>query len=332
MKRILIIGGSAAGVSCAQTIRVKDSESQITIVTKEAQAGYARYRLAEFLAGEITAAQLSFRDEGFFKSKNIELVLNQEIERIDIKKKQAVAKAGEDPGRMKFDYDILVLATGASNALPDLKGINKNGVFGFREIAEVKDILEIIPVCDTACVMGNGIPAIKAANAFKRRGLEVKLISAAPPLGGLLDAESSEALKKHLLEKGIEIIADKVNEILGNGDVKAVRLENKKVLACQIAVVAMGTSPNVKLIREVPIACQNGVVVNEFQRTNIEDIYACGDVCAGSRGLWPDALEQGRVAGENICGNQTAFVVPSSDVTLDIFGLNLNLVKEPQHV
>lgn len=325
MKRILIIGSSAAGIACAEAIRAKDSESQITMVSKEGQVGYARYRLGEFLSGEITLAQLAFRDGDFFKSKNIELVLNQEIERIDIKKKQAVSKAGEDSARMKFDYDVLVLATGCANQLPDLKGTGKNGVFGFMEIADAKNILEIIPVCDTACVMGSGIPAVKAACALKKRGLEVKLVSAASLLNGLVDAEASEALKKQLIEKGIEIIVDSVNEILGNGDVKAIRLENKKVLACQMVIVGVGTSPNVKLIREVPISCRNGIVVDEFQRTSLEDVYACGDVCAGSRGFWPDALEQGRIAGGNICGNQAAYVVPESEINLDFYGKNFQI-------
>jgi len=321
MKKILIIGNSAAGIACAEAIRKNDKEAKITIVSKENYPCYSRCLISYFLAGDIPEQKLIYRNEEFFKENNIELVLGQEIERIDIKKKQAVVvkdAESSEKGKLKFDYDGLVLANGASSKMPDLKGITKRGVFGFRTVDDAKSITELLPVTDTACVLGGGLIGLKAAYALKKRGLDVKVIvKSKQVLSQVLDYEAAEFFKNLLTEKGVDIVtgAD-VSEILGNGDVKAIKLDTGKVIACQIVVVGKGVSPNIKLIKETPINSREGILTDEYMQTSVSDIFACGDVAetydiatgeTTINALWPNAVEQGKVAGENICGKKSKY-------------------------
>lgn len=335
MKKILIIGNSAAGVSCAETIRKNDKEAKITIVSKENYPCYSRCLISYLLAGDIPEQKLIYRNEEFFKENNIELVLGQEIERIDIKKKQAVVAKDEgssEKGKVKYDYDVLVLANGASSKMPDLKGITKRGVFGFRTLDDAKSITELLPVTDTACVLGGGLIGLKAAYALKKRSLDVKVIvKSKQVLSQVLDFEAAEFFKNLLMEKGIDIITGSdVKEILGNGDVKAIKLDNGKVIACQIVVVGKGVSPNIKLIKETPINCHEGILTNEYMQTSSEDIYACGDISENYdiatgettiNALWPNAVEQGKIAGENICGKKSKYPGSLGMNSVEFFGL-----------
>jgi NAD(P)H-nitrite reductase large subunit len=335
MRKILIIGNSAAGVSCAETIRKNDKEAKITIVSKENYPCYSRCLISYYLAGDIPEPKLIFRDETFFKDNSIELILGQEIERIDIKKKQAVVVKDEESsekGKIKYDYDILVLANGASSKMPEIKGINKRGVFAFRTIDDAKSIMAILPVADTACVLGGGLIGLKAAYALKKRGLDVKVIvKSKQVLSQVLDYEAAEFFKNLLNEKGIEIVTGSdVKEILGNGDIKAIKLDSGKVIACQIVVVGKGVSPNIKLIKETPINVNEGILTNEYMQTNIESIFACGDIAEtydisfgepAINALWPNAVEQGKIAGENICGKNVKYAGSLGMNSVEFFGL-----------
>jgi NAD(P)H-nitrite reductase large subunit len=323
MKKILIIGNSAAGISCAETVRQSDKEAQITIVGKENYPAYRRYLLPEFLAGEVPEEKLAYREPGFFKANDLQVALGQEIERIDLKRRRAITRAGDKESqkeRQAFEYDILVLAAGASSIMPETKGIAKRGVFGFRSVGDVKNISEILPVCDTTCVWGAGLVGLKAAEALQKRGLEVKVITRSQHIFLKdLPYETNEMLYRLFKEKGVQITTDAdITEILGNGDVKAIRLNSGKVIACQIVVVAQGFSPAVKMLKDLPVNCNPAVVVDAQMRTAVPEVFACGDICGASN--WGEAEAQGRVAGENICAGQAVYTAAAGARPAQFFG------------
>jgi nitrite reductase (NADH) large subunit len=331
MKKILIIGNSAAGVSCAETIRKNDKTAKITIVSKEKYPCYSRCLISYYLAGDIPEAKLIYRSDDFFKANNIELALGQEIERVDTKKKR-VAGLDDAENKVQFDYDFLVLANGASAKMPDLKGIGKRGVFAFRTVDDAKSIMELVQVSDTACVLGGGLIGLKAAYALKKRGLDVKVIvKSKQVLSQVLDNEAGEFFKFLLNQRGIDIVTGSdVSEILGNGDVKAVKLDSGKVIACQIVVVGKGVSPNIKLIKETPVAFKEGISTDEYMQTSVPEVFACGDVCetydistgqTAINALWPNAVEQGKAAGENICGNAVKYAGSLGMNSVEFFDL-----------
>jgi NAD(P)H-nitrite reductase large subunit len=316
MKKIVIIGSSAAGISAVEQIRKKDKEVKITMISDENYPIYCRCLISYFLAGDIKEKGVLYRDANFCKENNIELILNKKA--VEIRPNKNIVVLEEDTGesskkRTQVEYDYLILANGASPKFPDKKGMRKKGVFGFRTINDAVRISELLPVTTTACVLGGGLIGLKAAYALRKRGPEVKvIIKSSQVLSQVLDKEAANMFQQRIQEHGIEVITGTdVSEIIGNGDVKAIKLESGKVIGCSIVIVGKGVQPNIDLVKESGIETKEGIIVDDNMRTNIANIFAAGDVCETFdpalnqrtvNALWPNAIEQGKIAGANILG------------------------------
>lgn len=327
MKNILIIGNSAAGITAAENIRKTDKSAKITILSSEDYTGYNRCLISYLLAGDIKEDKLIYRPKGFYADNNITLQLNKKAVRIDPKKNQVDL---EDKSRV--DYDILILANGASPKFPEIKGIHKSGVFGFRTIRDAKGMLELAPIAHTACILGGGLIGLKAAYGLKKKGLEVKVVVKSPQiLSQVLDKDASEMFKRRFADNGVEIIAGSdCSEIIGNGDAKAIKLDSGKVIACPLIVVGKGVKPNVELLEGSGIKFDEGIRVNEYMQTNIPNIYAAGDIAQtydpildrpAVNALWPNAIEQGMAAAQNILGEKKAYGGSVGMNSVQFFGL-----------
>src|SRR3989338_473207 len=339
MKHLLIIGNSAAGISCAENIRKKDKEIKITILSKEEYPAYNRCLISYYLSGDIKEDALVYRAKDFYKDNAIELLLNKKAIRIDAKKNQVVL---EDKTRL--DYDVLLVANGASPKFPEIKGIRKKGVLGFRTIADAKEMLDMSLVSPSACVLGGGLIGLKAAYGLKKRKLDVKVIVKSPQiLSQILDKESSEMFQRRLIEHGIEIlIGSDVQEVIGNGDCKAIKLDSGKVIATSLVVVGKGVTPNTDLIEESGISFDEGIKVDEYMKTNIPTIYAAGDIAqaydailekAAVNALWPNAIEQGMIAAANIMGENKKYAGSAGMNSVEFFGLpviSFGMTRPPQ--
>lgn len=327
MWHLLIIGNSAAGISCAENIRKKDKEIKITIISQEDYPGYNRCLISYYLAGDIKEDKLIYRAKDFYQDNNIELLLSKKVIRLDTKKNQVVL---EDKTRL--EYDVLLLANGASPKFPQIKGIRKKGVFGFRTISDAREMLDLSLVSQTACILGGGLIGLKAAYGLKKRNLEVKVIVKSPQvLSQILDKESSEMFMQRLRACGIDIMTGSdVQEIIGNGDCKAVKLDSGKVIASSLVVVGKGVKPNTELVEESGIKIEDGILVDEYMKTNIANIYAAGDIVqtydpilekTTVNALWPNATEQGMVAAGNILGENKKYLGSVGMNSVEFFGL-----------
>ena len=334
MKKFLIIGNSAAGIAAAEGIRAKNKDDKITIVSDENYPCYSRCLISYYLAGAIKEKGVVYRDEQFFKQNNIELLLNRKAVSLRPKKSTVVVEEKQDDSVKKasLEYDYLILANGASAKMLDIKGIKKKGVFGFRTIEDAKQISTLVPISTTGCVLGGGLIGLKAAYGLKKRGLEVKvLIRSNQVLSQVLDKESADMFQQRIHDNGIEIVTGvDVSEILGNGDVKAVKLGSNKVIGCSIVVVGKGVNPNIELVKESGVETAEGIIVGEGMRTNIENIFAAGDVCETYdpaldkrvvNALWPNAVEQGRIAGNNAAGENLKYDGSIGMNSVEFFGL-----------
>ncbi len=166
MKQFLIIGNSAAGVAAVEGIRRQDKESKITIVSDEDYPAYCRCLISYYLAGDIKEDKVIYRPQEFYKDNNVDLLLNKKVARVDPKKNRVIL---ED--KSQFGYDSLLIATGASPRFPEIKGIKKNGVFGFRTIKDAKDIEGLLPIVKTVCVLGGGLIGLNARMPLKKEML-----------------------------------------------------------------------------------------------------------------------------------------------------------------
>jgi NAD(P)H-nitrite reductase large subunit len=327
MKQFVIIGNSAAGIAAAEAIQNKDKESKIVIISDEDYPAYCRCLISYYLAGEIGEDKLLYRAESFYKENNIELLLNKEVIRVDPGKNRVVC---ED--KTQLNYDSLLIATGASPKFPDTPGIKKRGVFGFRTIKDTKEIEGLVPVTKTACILGGGLIGLKAAYGLKKRNVEVKVIvKSKQVLSQMLDYEAAHFVQHRLEENGIEIITGQdVVEVIGNGDIKAVKLDSGKALGCSLIIVGKGVSPNIALIKDTQIKVNEGIIVDNHLQTNIPNIFTAGDVCESFdltlgrlsvNALWPVAVEQGRIAGLNMAGENINYEGSLGMNSIEFFGL-----------
>lgn len=339
MKHIIIIGNSAAGIAAVESIRDKDKDSKITVISDEDYTAYCRCVLSYYLAGEVGEDRLIYRPKEFYQNNNIDLILRQKVTKVDSKKNQILLEDNQ-----KLGYDSLIIATGSSAKFPDIKGVKKHGVFGLRTVKDVKEILGLLAVTKTACVLGGGLIGLKAGYALKKRGIDVKVVVKSKQiLSQVLDKTAADIIQRHLDSNGLEILTGlDVTELLGNGDLKAVKLDSGKVIGAEVAIIGKGVLPNIDLVRDTPIKVGEGIIVDKFLKTTVENIFAAGD-CAEAydfvlerpqvNALWPNAVEQGLAAGRNISGQNLVYGGSIGLNSVEFFGLpviSMGMVREEE--
>ena len=250
----------------------------------------------------------------YLNAKDIDAKVNTEVTTID-RKNHAVSFKNIVSGETgSLTYDKLVIATGSISQMPPLPGLDLEGITTLKSMKDadflrkVRDEKKI----KKAVVIGGGLIGIETCEALQLAGIEITVIELLPQLLTFLDWELAKLVEKHVKSKGANVITDNgIAEFLGeNGKLTAVKLQNGTELSCELAVLAIGVRPNIKLAKEsgLKIGELGGLDVNEYMQTSDPDIYAVGDCVetvnriTGKKVLAPYgdlANLQGRVAGEN---------------------------------
>lgn len=330
-KKLVVIGGSAAGAKAAAKARRLDQTAEITLIQREpdlsmASCGYPYYVGGVFDNRNMLLATPTgvVRDPGFFlKTKNIKALTETEAVAIDRVKKTVTCTDLKTGTQQAVDYDKLILCTGAGAALPPVPGIELEGVTTLLSMADtdylrrVRDEKKITK----AVVMGGGLIGVEACEALQSSSLSVTLVEMAPDILTFLDPQLAGLTANHIKSKGVEVITGTgIKAFLGEaGKLAAVKLQDDTIIYCETAVVATGVRPNVKLARDagLHIGALGGLLVDEHMLTSDPNIYAAGDcveikhLITGKNVLAPMgdlANLQGRVAGENaVGGNSVVF-------------------------
>jgi NAD(P)H-nitrite reductase large subunit len=327
MKQFVIIGNSAAGISAIEAIRSRDKQSKITVISDENYPAYCRCLISYYLASTVKEDKIFYRAENFYKENNVGLILNKKVSRVDPKKNRVIC---ED--KSQLNYDALLIATGARPKFPEIKGIKKKGVFGFRTLKDAKDIEALLPVTKSACVLGAGLVGLKAAYGLKKRNIHVKVIAKSGQiLSQMLDPQAAKFVQKRIEDNGIEIILGQdVSEVIGDPETMAIKLDSGKALECTLLIVGKGVTPNIDLVKEGEVKTGMGIISNKLLETSVPNIYCAGDVCesfdlaAGKlavNALWPMAVEQGRTAGLNMAGAGINYEGSVGMNAIEFFGL-----------
>jgi len=212
------------------------------------------------------------------------------------------------------EYGVLVLATGARAVMPPLDGIDLPGVFPLKEF---KDGVDLKTFLDNqkprkAVIMGGGYIGVEVAESFRRLGMDVAIVEAAPRLMTVMDAEMSPFVEKALGAGGVEVVTGrKVAALEGDTQVRAVRLDDGSAIEAGCVLVSVGVAPNSELAQKAGLELgeRGAIRVDRYQRTSNPDIFAAGDCCTVfHRALCRDvyiplgltANRQGRICGENV--------------------------------
>ena len=323
MTRYIIIGNGVAGTTAAESIRKNDTEGKITIITDEDISFYYRIRLNEYISGDIDQDALLAKKSSWYKDNNIDLTINTRITGADPDKKSVHTEKGES-----LAYDKLLVATGSHSFIPPIKGSFIQGVFAVRNISDARNIMSYAEYITDVVVIGGGLLGLEAGNAFRKMGKNVTVVEFFPRLlPRQLDVDGAKRLQSIMEGMGFSFRLDaKTEEIEDENAVRAVRLASGEVLDTEMVVISAGVRPNMELAEPLGLETDKGVKVNEHLLTNKTDIYAAGDVAEFKGipyGIWPAAMDQGRIAGLNMAGVDTVYSGTTMANTLKVVGIDL---------
>jgi nitrite reductase (NADH) large subunit len=310
----VIIGASAAGLAAVEAIRRVDQDCPITVVSKEPMPLYSRVGLTHFISREVGYDGMRMRDDGYFDRMRVRGLMGVTALAVDPTARRVELSNGED-----LAYDHLLVASGSHAVMPPIPGTNLQGIYSCITNNDATQIDEAIPRAKEAVVIGAGLIGIQVVDAFVRRGLKTTVIEQMPHvMPAMVDAVSAVMVEEELRTAGVTVRCGvRATELLGkNGQITGVRVESGEVLPCQLLVMAAGVAPNIDFLDGAGVTIHRGVFVDAYQRTSMEGIYAAGDVAetvdifSGERAvnaIWPEALNQGRIAGLNMARVATAY-------------------------
>lgn len=332
--RYVIIGNSAAGIFAAEAIRKNDPEGQVDIISDEKYPAYARCLTSYYLTGKMADEDMFIRPENFYEQNKLNFHKERKAEKIDTLKSVVYTEDG-----LFYPYDRLLVATGASPVVPNIPGIDIPGVFTLRKLDDSKGILSFTKPGGKAVIVGGGFVSLKAAYALMKLGLHVTcVISSGQILSQMLDSNAAKIVSDLLTKKGLDIKYhnDVVEVFGGNGDhgkqvVNSVKLASGEVIAADVVIIGKGVRPNTAFLKDSGIDINKGIVVDGHMRTNCPEIYAAGDVAEcydiligqnRINAIWPNATEQGYIAGQNMSGAETTYLGSIGMNSADFFGLS----------
>lgn len=311
MERILIIGSGPAAVSAIESIRKRDSSSEILLLSEEPYPPYSRPLISYLLAGKIEEERIFYKGQDFYKRYAVQALLGESAAGVNTEKGIVYSSKGK-----AFSYDKLLIATGGKPIVPPVPGKELKGIFTFTTIDDTRAIERYLneEKVEKATIIGGGLIGLKAMEALLEWGVKITLVELADRILGLtLDRKASATLQAILEKRGVRIITQNTaQEIRGREKVEEVVLRDGEILPTDLLIFAIGVAPAVQFLSDSGIKINRGIVVNEKMETNIPNVYSAGDVVeldnltSGKRqpiAIWPNATLGGMVAGANISGD-----------------------------
>jgi len=261
MNNIVIIGATASSHTIALRLRGALNTANITIISEEGYPAYDHLKLADFLSGIISEKDMFLCTEDFYAKNNINFLKGKKASVLNTQKKLVYFK---DKG--SINYDFLILASGRSPALPEIPGARKEGVYRLYTLDDAKEFLKRY-ISGPVCIAGSDFFALKTAEAVTEKyNVEVKLLSRK-----VFDPES--------IPKNVEVANDSIQEIIGEGEVQAIKLASGKAIAICAVLFMDNYKSNIEFLKNTEVAVENDLVVfDNCMQTTVKDIFACGSI------------------------------------------------------
>lgn len=314
-RRYLIVGGSAAGMAAAHTIRGIDAAGDITVICAEPDLPYFRPLIPFLVSGKKRAEHMALTGNGPYAGTDIEIKTNTTVVSVDA----ATATVTLDDGS-RIEYEKLLLATGSHPYIPpEIEGTTTEGVFALRTLADARKMTARVADTRHAVMLGGGLLNLKAAFALLERGVKVTLVVYSPEvLSQLMEPQDAALIRNALIQAGLTIKTGTAATavVTGPSGVTAVMLDDGGEMACEMVCIGKGVRPNVGFLDGSAIKVDGGIVADRYTACNAPGVFAAGDVAVtfepvGGQpimtALWTNAVEMGRCAGFNMAGQKTAY-------------------------
>ncbi|MFU2209943.1 FAD-dependent oxidoreductase [Solidesulfovibrio sp. C21] len=328
-KRIVVIGGTAAGPKAASRAKRLDETAEVTLLQKASALSMASCGYPYYVAGEVEDRDMLLatpagvvRDAAFFAgAKGIIAKVSTEVTGID-REAKTVAWKRVDTGETGFlPYDKLIVCTGSVPKVPPIPGRELAGVTTLTSLEDADRLRELAATNkdEKTVIIGGGLIGMETCEALVVAGMDVTVVEALPQTLSFLDPELALLVQKHATSKGAKIITGVgISAINGqDGKVAGVTLADGRELPCTLVIMAIGVAPNTGLAKAAGLALgpTGGIITDERMRTSDPDVYAAGDCVEVKNRLTDEPMLapfgdlanlEGRVAGENAVLGDTA--------------------------
>lgn len=321
-QHLIVIGGTAAGMSAASNARRACPSLKISVFEKTGFISYGSCGLPYYVGGMIEdeTELVTFSPEQVRTQKDIAVLTHHEIVAVDAEAKTVTALELETGESRVYGYSKLVIATGASPIILPIPGVDLRGVFTVRTVEDGVNIRDALRSTDgRVVVIGAGWIGLEMAAEMADSGAQVTVLEAAPELLPALHRPYAERLQQLMLNNGVRVLTGtSAAAIEGETHVKAVYTDKGERIPASMVIMAVGVKPNSRLAGEagLELGIRGGIVVDAQQRTSDPNIWACGDcvqmfhLIDGSPAYIPlgtTANKQGKIAGLNAAGAHKEF-------------------------
>lgn len=311
--RYLIVGSSHAALSALHAIRMADADGGVTLVTRDARLPYSPTVLPYVVSGRSDPGRVFLRDAEYFRGHKVDYLPGAALAALHPQDKTAVLADGRT-----VSYEKLLLATGATPVVPPVAGLAEVPYHVLRTLDDALGLHRAMAGVRDALVLGGGLIGMHAAENLARTGAKVTVIEAETHvLSAYFDADASGIIEAAFAANGVELhLASRAISASrdANGRIR-LTLGNGQSPAGELLLVATGVAPAIGYVNGCGIQCDQGILVDERMRTSVDDVWAAGDVAQARdffgdarvlNGILPDAVEQGRIAGMHMAGDQAA--------------------------
>lgn len=279
-ERLVVIGNGIAGTAAVENLVAKKAPYEIIVYGAEPYVGYNRVLLSDILTGAKELRDTLLKNGEWYFENNVRLCVNNKVSAIDPVEKKLMDGEGN-----WISFDKLIIATGSNPVVPSIPGIEKKGIFTFRNVRDAESIISFSNHKHTAAIIGGGLLGLEAAISLAQRGLYVTVYHHGEKLmGHQLDDEAGAILKKELERKGIAVhLNHSAIEFIGDGAVEGISFSNGKAYQADMVVVSTGISPNLELAKKAGIQTRRGIIVDDYMETSRQGVFAIGE-CLEHRG------------------------------------------------
>jgi NADPH-dependent 2,4-dienoyl-CoA reductase/sulfur reductase-like enzyme len=323
----VIIGAGPAGVIAAETLRRTDASARITLVGDEPEKPYSRMAIPYLLAENIAEEGTHLRHgQGHYETRGVEVRAG----RASAVDPAARTVTLSDGGSLR--YDRLLVASGSHTVRPPIEGASLSRIENCWTLADARRIMAQAQAGSRVVLMGAGFIGCIVLEALVSRGVDLTVVELEDRmLARMMDDAGAGMIKRWCEGKGVRVLTStRVTGLEDAGSQVRLKLDGAPSVTADLVVCATGVAPNVDFLKGSGVAIDAGVLVDERLRTNVEGIYAAGDVAQGPafptgtkevHAIQPTASEHGRIAARNMAGHDTPYRGSLSMNVLNTLGL-----------
>jgi len=330
--RYVIVGNSAGAMSAARALRKSDDSGSLLMLSEERYPAYSRPLIAKHLSEAKSVDKMRLVAPAFYEDNAIDLSLGTRATTLD--PVEHIIKTADD---RTISFQRLLLATGSSPIAPPIPGHDASGVFTFTTFDDALAIATHLPAVRRAVIVGGGFIGLSAADALRKRGIDVTVVEMQSRILSLmLDEAASRMVEDAAVAAGAVVLTGRrVQSInvdpLAERRVASVTLDDGSRISCQMVILAVGVRPRTEIATNV-LDIKRGFIVNTAMQTSSSDIFACGDACQTTDfvresqeiiAVWPNAVAGGAIAGSNMTGLSTEYEGSTTINALPYFGVTV---------